>query len=449
MPQTLPQGQNATSIFEANGFVPEDVYKLVTQSNNQYSLKPSTISLVMQKIANNYGGTTDQSVQALEVSTNNRIWKQAVIGNQYDTFISASQPVLSDGDTVATIKLSDPSFNMISVGTLVFDDTTQTAARVSATSPGEMTLTFSTSALGSSVQAFDSNDFKQGNQGIKTIYQGGNRTYKAQDSSMNLPFYREHRVGSYSVDAMIKREDANQATYFYFNNQYYYIAKAEMMAFWNAEIADNIYYLQDSPAIGGDFPRGATFINQIKNNDGIIKSFQGSQSLSQFEDIEEELIGKGAIGQDCVINIVGGVRYGRNLSNMFTPFFETAGTNNIIGASSLHVQKFKTRMNNVIHWYHDPMFNNVNQMGANRSNSALWIPNTLTKSEDDKMLSPIANIYYGQKGLQTTVINGKIGRDGKTVAVGSNDQPHCQVTATMDRSKVLMCPEGFAWCVGN
>ncbi len=445
MPVQLPSGQVATSLFENLDFVPQDVYKLVTQSDNQYGLQKSVLNLLMEKIAGS-NGTTGQAVNTMEVSTGNRVWRQAVIGNQYPTCVSASQPTLSNGNKTATFNLSDPTFAMLSVGQLVIDSETETMARISSMSEGKLTLDFSTNPLNTT---FDANDFKQGHQVIATIYQGGIRNYKAQGGGMTLPDYRIHTVGNYSVDAKIMKEDAAQATYFLFDNKYYYIAKAEMIQFWGAEIADNIYYLRDSAAVTGEYPRGASFLYQIRENGGIMKSFTGAQTLTQVEDIEEELISRGAIGEDSIINVVGGVRYGRQFSNMFTPYYETAGKNSVIETEGLHVSKFKTRMNNIIHFYHDSSFNNVNQSGTGRGNSAMWIPNTPSMSEDGKPISPIANIYYGQQGLQTTVINGKIGRDGKTVAVGSNDQPYCQVTATMDRSKVIMNPEKFVWCAGS
>jgi hypothetical protein len=443
MANSLPIGQTATSLFEQSNYTPLQVYHLVTQTNRAFGLKPSAISVLMRKIAEQAG--SQSGIMPTGQIVGGRIWKQSIIGNQYPFAVSASQPVLTNGNTTASVLLSDPTFKQLSEGSLLVDSVTGTSATIASISEGAMTLTFSANPLSSSTKTFDSNDFIKGNQIIYVGYSGGTRTYKAKQGGFQTPFYRDHQIGNFSTDAFIYKEDAGQETYFTYNDEWYYVAKAEMIAFQEMEASMNNYYLRDLPPIGGENPKPASYIWQIKNGGGIVEPNPGGFDLNAIQSIEKRLMKSGAI-ENSTIMIVGGIDYRENLSNVFTPFIQTAGVNNILESyKGLEVSMFQTRLGNKIEFFYDQQFDNMNQSGAFRGNSAMWIPSQGSVSEDGKVLPPITEIYYGEMGLKTTQIDGKVGRNGKSVAKGNNDQPFCQVTGEINQSKILINPEKYVW----
>lgn len=425
---TIPIGQNAGSIFDAANFTPLQVYNLVTQTNKAFKMGQANMPKVMRELSKLNGSTGS-------ILSGTRTYKFPRIGNQFPYAVSGAAAVLSNGNKTATITLTDSSYKEIGVGSYISDTSTGVSCKVTSISAGVITADLSFSPSGSTV--LTANDFAANNQISFIGYNGGTRVYKAQEQGTPLPHYDTYQIGQFTADAFVKAEDANQATWFKLNGQNYYAAKEEMYKIDLMHSAMYNYYLGNYGAIGGENPLPASFLNQLKQYGAMTQSKAANLSLNDFEDIATDFMRQGSVSDGTEMFVFCGLDYAKNISRVLRPYVQTAGTNNILKATSgLDIRRFEVSglvLNVVVEMY----FENKNQVGAGKSDSAYWVCADGAYSEDGKYIPPIVDVYYGQEGLQRSVILGKKDLMGKHVANPVNDQPFSQVSFEMNAAKVI------------
>lgn len=434
---TVPIGQDAFSQFRAAGFTPLQIYTMVTQMKSGYAMSKMALPKVMRELAKMYNGTASIKAQ-------DRVYKFPRLGNLFP-FAVSNGATLSNSNLVATVTLSDSQYMSLGEGATIYDNRTNAFGVISTITPGQMIVSYLSDSLGSG--AFTSNDFAVGNQICYVGNSGGIRNYKAAAIALPKPDLVPFQIGQFSSDAFIYAEDAAQGTVFKVNGKDYYIGMTEMNALDLMQAAMTNHFFSLAGEVSGNNPKPASFLNQMKTGGSIMEAKNGYWTLEDFEDkINNWTINSGISGE---VFVLCDQLYATNISRAFRDYIKTAGKDNIFGSDNgLNITRIEIgsiALNVTV----EPYFNNYQMNGGNKKDSALWFSADKTTSVDGKYIPPIVDIYYGEEGLQRTVIEGKKDLAGKSVAKGSNDQPSAQATYEINIAKVLTNPDNFMFHQGR
>ncbi len=437
---TTPIGQSTSALFEQKGFTALQIYQMVTQLNPAFAMKNMTLEKLMIKLSEAQGMT--QTIKA-----GGRKYKFPRMGNNY-LFAVSSSASRSNANLTVAVTLTQNDYASMGRGSIIQDAVTGVIGTILTVAPGIITVSYQQDPLGNG--SFTASDFAQGNQ-IKYLgYSGGTRKYEAQNYVAPIPYYDEYQIGNFSADAEILAEDAHQQTQFKFGGKDWYVATQEIYALQQMEAAKTNWYMSDAAEQGGDKPKPASYINQIKTRNGMIESKTGDWAVEDFEDMLDTWTSKGSV-IDGEVFCLAGTAYARNVSRVLKPMAQTAGVNTILGKDAfrgLNIKQFDCSgitVNLMVEQY----FNNTQMNGGGYKDSAMWFSPKASETAEGLRLAPIVDLYYGEPGLKRTVVRGKTDENGNRRAEGSNDQPFTQITFELDSTKVISDTDKFIWHKGQ
>jgi hypothetical protein len=439
----VPNGGVASQIWTAQNLSPLNRYSLVVQTSPEFAMGKRKMPKLMSYLSRDSksGGVVGGSAIKVDKS-GNRSYTVYRKGNEYPTILSAGTPTLSNGNTVAVVTVSNSDFRGYPKNSLVRDNVTNTNAIVTSAENGVLTLRFRGNTNGAT--AFTASDFVTGNYVLFVGYTGGVLQYEVPQFDYPYPDGDVYTIGQFNDGCTILAEDANFKTWFNWMGKPYYALGKEMNTINRMESAMYNMYLGDTPAVASaNNPTSQSFLSQIKQYGGLLWTSTPNTTVEEFEDKVIDFKRTG-VSSDTIY-IFCGLAYFSKVSRALRPYIETAGNNSVLKkVMGLDIMEFNIAGSNIV-LIPEMYFENVNQVGGNKSNTAYWISGDGAQDEQGNYLPPVFDAYYLQDGIKRNVNRGKMDEFGVHQAESSNPQPYTQINFDLDGAKILANPKSCAY----
>jgi hypothetical protein len=417
------------SVFDAEGLVPSMVESLVPRMN-PYFQRP-----VISELAQQLGG-------AQQIKAGNRLFN---IYRQPNDFPSATIQTVTTSGSNLVLSFTNTQYTGIPVGHIIRSKS-GCFAQVVVSNSGGMTIKFFTNPNGNT--SFDTNvDFLAtelvSDRGV--VGNINNRTNPL--TQFALPTRYENMIGTWEAGCEITHEDVNNKTFITTPYGNFYGLQKEIQTAQRMLQQYYSYMLDDFPMVQDtNYPVGSSLVNQIKTMGGVALPLSGAMTIQKLRDAAREFKKNGGFTSGEVV-VVCGDQYFGDLAESLEPYVTTAGTSNVIGATTGINFKTYGFLDLTFRVVIDPYLSNGNIWGydtegfSNRSRSAIWMATDPVVTENGGTVPFVRDYYFGSTADVHRWENpGSMDSKGNPVKMSGSQKKSAQVNFTMDKTTQLMNP---------